>query len=52
MCVENDKGQKQEPVEEVVIDVPDEYREPGTRLCVDIFFNNGKYASSNTVTVD
>ena len=34
------------------IDVPDEYREPGTRLRVDIFFNNGKYASSNTVTVD
>ncbi|MBR6237300.1 MAG: hypothetical protein IKR16_06135, partial [Firmicutes bacterium] len=34
------------------IDVPDEYREPGTRLRVDIFFSNGKYASSNTVTVD
>ena len=34
------------------IDVPDEYREPGTRLRVDIFFSNGKYASSNTVTVE
>ena len=34
------------------IDVPDEYREPGTRLRVDIFLTNGVYLSSNTVTTE